>query len=298
MPPPPPPPPLRAQPNGAPQPPPPPPAQNRASSTQPGFTSAPPPPASPAYEYEYPKPKSYEPYGEIQTTTSGIAHRRSTDGQYQTTASTFAYGVGTPSSYVVAPSSYGTPKPPPQQEKGLSATAEARQYSHNTASLFFLLPTLASILWWHESPVIIQIFLFVVLFLYGLDLINARDAMAVAIWIAALVLTMASGFGTLLQVDDADADGSTMILFLARLAVEGMLFCSMVSDMRFITLFLETFQLRLLTFEITHSPVGVHFNSIGWTKTSPQLQQAWKSLYIHSFHQCRRRFFPIISLGC
>jgi hypothetical protein len=227
MPPPPPPPPPRAQPNGATQPPPPPP-QDPASSTQRSFTSAPLPPALPAY----PKPKSYEAYGEIQTTTSGIAHRRSTEGKYQPNSSNFAYGVGKSSSYVLAPSSYGTPQPPPQQEKGLSATiAEAQQYRHNAASLLLLIPTLASILWWHESPVIIHIFLFVVLFLYGLDLINARDAMAVAIWIAALILTMASGFSTLLQVDDADADGSTMILFLVRLAVEGMFFCSMVSDM-------------------------------------------------------------------
>ena len=140
-------------------------------------------------------------------------------------------------------------------------------------------------MWWHESPVIIQIFLFIVLFLYGLDLINAKDALAVAVWIAALVLTMASGFGTLLQVDDADADGSTMILFLVRLAVEGMLFCSMVSNIQFIIIWsLRMVQAVLLTFETTRSPVGVYFNSVGFTQKSLLLLQVWKRLYIPWFH--------------
>jgi hypothetical protein len=49
------------------------------------------------------------------------------------------------------------------------------------------------------------------------------------VWIAALVFTMSSGFATLLTIDDLEANGSTMILFLSRLAVEGMLYCSWVS---------------------------------------------------------------------
>jgi hypothetical protein len=49
------------------------------------------------------------------------------------------------------------------------------------------------------------------------------------VWIAALVFTMSSGFATLLTIDDLEANGSTMVLFLSRLAVEGMLYCSWVS---------------------------------------------------------------------
>ena len=66
------------------------------------------------------------------------------------------------------------------------------------------------------------------LILYALDLINSRDAVAVCLWIAALILTMASGFGMLLQVDDAEATGASSIFYLLRLAVDGMLFCAMV----------------------------------------------------------------------
>jgi asparagine N-glycosylation enzyme membrane subunit Stt3 len=85
------------------------------------------------------------------------------------------------------------------------------------------------VLWWHESPVVLQTLLVLALILYALDLINARDSLTVVSWISALVLTMLSGLGTLLQVDDSDASGGVMILHLVRLAVEGSLFCLMVS---------------------------------------------------------------------
>jgi hypothetical protein len=71
--------------------------------------------------------------------------------------------------------------------------------------------------------------MFVMLVIYLLDLINARDGVCVGVWIGSLVLTMVSGFMTLLEVDDAEASGSAMILYLLRLAVEGMSFCSWVS---------------------------------------------------------------------
>jgi hypothetical protein len=64
---------------------------------------------------------------------------------------------------------------------------------------------------------------------------NTRDALAVGVWIGAFVLTMASGFGTLLLVDDADASGGAMILFLLRLSVEGMQFCAIVSTVTYQT---------------------------------------------------------------
>ena len=228
----PPPPPPRAQSNvnQVPPPPPPPPPEQEEPRQKASTPQTPPPRQTSSV---YPQLRSYEPYGEIQTPTTGISQRHTTEWQSQTSSSNYVYGGGASSSYTVPSSSYGIPKTS-ESQKRLSATSEsspALQYRHNFASAFFLLPTLISILWWHESPVIIQIFLFVILLLYGLDLINARDGLAVAVWIAALVLTMASGFGTLLQVDDADADGSTMILFLVRLAVEGMLFCSVVSSM-------------------------------------------------------------------
>ena len=102
-------------------------------------------------------------------------------------------------------------------------------YAHNAASLSFLVPALASILWWHDSIIVLQIFLFVVLGLYALDLMNSRDGIAMGVWIGALVMTIASGYGTLLQVDDADAPGVPMIRFLLQLSVEGMIFCAWVS---------------------------------------------------------------------
>lgn len=102
----------------------------------------------------------------------------------------------------------------------------APHYSHNVAALLFLVPTLASILWWHDSIIVLQIFLFIALGLYALDLLNSRDIIAVGVWIGALSMTIASGYGTLLQVDDASATGVSMIKFLLQLSVEGMSFCT------------------------------------------------------------------------
>ena len=102
-------------------------------------------------------------------------------------------------------------------------------YAHNAASLSFLVPALASILWWHDSIIVLQIFLFVVLGLYALDLMNSRDGIAMGVWIGALVMTIASGYGTLLQMDDAEAPGVPMIRSLLELSVEGMIFCAWVS---------------------------------------------------------------------
>lgn len=97
---------------------------------------------------------------------------------------------------------------------------------NSTATLSFMLPSLLSILWFHESAIVVQCFLFGVLILYGLDLVNARDGLTVGVWIVALLLTMASGFGTLLQVDDTDATGGAMLGYMMQLAVEGMLYCA------------------------------------------------------------------------
>ena len=104
------------------------------------------------------------------------------------------------------------------------------QYAHNAASLSFLVPALASVLWWHDSIIVLQVFLFVALGLYALDLSNSRDGIALGVWIGALIMTIASGYGTLLQVDDAGIADISMIGFLLQLAVEGMLFCAWVSE--------------------------------------------------------------------
>jgi hypothetical protein len=112
-----------------------------------------------------------------------------------------------------------------------AAAGTNHNYSHNAASLPFLIPTLLSILWYHdESPLVLQVTIFVILVVYLLDLINARDGLCISVWVGALIITMFSGFMTLLEIDDADATGKTMLLYLSRLSVEGMHFCSWVSS--------------------------------------------------------------------
>ena len=113
-----------------------------------------------------------------------------------------------------------------RRSKGQSKQPGQPQYAHNTGALSLLLPSLASILWWHDSIVVLQIFLFVALGLYALDLINSRDGVAVGVWIGALSMTIASAYGTLLQADDLNASGMSTINFLLQLAVEGMSFCT------------------------------------------------------------------------
>ena len=208
------------------------------------FSAASPPPPSNVYA----APKSYEPYGEVAvaatSSSSGISHRRSVnDGQTLGNSPGYSYGGGggaaaaaNTNRYAMPPSSYGKPKSPAVGEKRLFSGNQQDnnnlQYRYNTASMFALCTTLFSILWWHESPAVIQIFLFVALVLYGLDLMNSRDTLTVGVWIAALVLSVTSGIGTLLLVDDNDAVGGNMVLFLLQLGVESMFFCSMVSVYR------------------------------------------------------------------
>lgn len=102
---------------------------------------------------------------------------------------------------------------------------------NSAATLSFLIPSVASILWFHDSATIVQCFLSASLILYALDLIDSKDGLAVGVWIVAFLLTMASGFGMLLQVDDADATGGAMLGYMAQLAVEGVLYCSWVRTM-------------------------------------------------------------------
>eukprot|EP00980_Cylindrotheca_fusiformis_P021365 scaffold8240_cov133-Cylindrotheca_fusiformis.AAC.10 len=203
-------------------PPPPPPPRNHGagrsslhSSTQ--ATFIPPPPAAPKSQ------EQHEPYGQVNASFSGISHRRTNaEATSMRPPTNFSYGAGSSSSYAIPPSAYG--KPSRTEKKTPMVNGKPLQYRYNAESLFALGATLSSILWWHESPIIIQIFLFVALILYGLDLVNSRDALAVAVWVAAFVLTIASGIGTLLLVDDADASGVSMIVFLLQLAVEGVFF--------------------------------------------------------------------------
>ncbi len=175
-----------------------------------GFSAAPSAPQAPS-------PQSYEPYGKVSvpaSSYSGVSYRNTGFNQQNQ-------------------SSYVLPSKPRddniRRSKGQSKMSGQPHYSHNTAALSLLLPSLASILWWHDSIIVLQIFLFVALGLYALDLINSRDGVAVGVWIGALSMTIASAYGTLLQADDLNASGMSMINFLLQLAVEGMSFCTWVS---------------------------------------------------------------------
>jgi hypothetical protein len=239
MPPPPPPPPRRGATNGStsslnsrPGPPPPPqrfPAPQTATSRPPSYptsySAVPPPPP--------PRPP-YEPYGEVPSSTidnSTSAHRRHVATSSTAPPSAYSnYGNQTISSAYHTPSSYPIPIPiKPVLAAKNGNEPPLLQYQHNGTIACFLLPSLVSVLWWHESPVVLQTLLILGLLLYALDLMNARDSLMVTSWISALVLTMLSGISTLLQVDDSEASGGEMILYLIRLAVEGCLFCLLVS---------------------------------------------------------------------
>jgi hypothetical protein len=189
----------------------------------------PPPPLRPSYgstsSLNASRPQTYvEPYGKIQIPSSsyssgGMSQRNTSSEQHYQQQSTPSY---------VLPQTPRTDVTKRRKSSSMDIQS-ASHYDHNVASLSFLLPALASVLWWHDSIIIVQIFLFVVLVLYTLDLINSRDGVAIGVWIGALGMTIGSGYGTLLQVDDNDVSGGTMILFLLQLAVEGMMFCSWVS---------------------------------------------------------------------
>ena len=185
-------------------PPPPPPRPSQAAAPMKRQNYGAPPPAPQAPQ------QVYEPYGKVQipaSSYSGMSQRNHQNSQ----------------------SSYVLPSTPTEKRR---ATGSSSTYAHNAATLSFLVPTLASVLWWHESILVLQIFLFIGLGLYALDLMNSRDGVAVGVWIAALDMTIASGCGTLLQVDDSEATSSSTINFLLQFTVEGMSFCSWVSGIR------------------------------------------------------------------
>jgi hypothetical protein len=117
-----------------------------------------------------------------------------------------------------------------QPERQLSTgPTEELQYEHNTTALAFLVPSLISILWWHESAILVQTLLVLGLILYGLDMVNARDAMAAMTWVSAFIMTIVCGFATFFQVDELDAKGIAMLFYVLVLAVEGIFFCTLVS---------------------------------------------------------------------
>jgi hypothetical protein len=198
------------------------------------MTTLPAPPAVASnHSYSAPVARSYEPYGEVpvpSSTTTGVAQRRTNEQMtaVSTTPSTYMYGGASPSSYGSPPPSTYTLSSKDKQQPQASTAPTFTQYQQNWTALLFLVPTLLSILWWHESAWVIQVFLFVVLTVYAMDLINTRDGTITCIWIGVLVFTMASGFGTLLQVDDAEATGGNLIFYMLRLSTEGILFCAMV----------------------------------------------------------------------
>lgn len=235
--------------------------------------------AAPAQTAIPPKPKEREPYGQVNSTFGTVAQRRSTSNSATKldSAPTYGYGAGTSNSYVVPPSSYA--KPQPQATKRPSVALDAPLlYRHGSQSLTSLCVTFASLLWWHESAVIIQIFAFVGLILYGLDLCNARDSLAVSVWVAAFVLTMASGVGSLLLVDDADAVGVNMLIYLLQLLVEGVLFFSMVRD------FTRSFGMDFKCFSFSclqYRPAGLPYSSNGCIPICRLWRSAWSDPFIH-----------------
>lgn len=232
---------VRSRPSAPPRPPPPPKRGSQQSYPAPPPPRPPPPPQPSVYAAAPSSQRVHEAYGEVPaskpaTTSTTTTHRRNVPPTTSAAAAS-PYGAYGGASPYQAPSAYPAPKPlkvsptvtavQRAQDKEESSSS-SQQYQHNTIILSFLLPSLVSVLWWHESPVVLESVLILGLIIYAIDLMNARDALTVAVWISALLVTMVSGFCTLLMVDDADATGATMILYLVRLAVEGSLFCLLV----------------------------------------------------------------------
>lgn len=157
----------------------------------------------------------YEPYGKVQIPQSSYSSM-----SYRNTS------VDPPNR-----SSYVLPTTPSDKNRRANdkSRLSAPHYAHNAATLSFLVPSLASVLWYHDSIIVLQVFLFIGLGLYALDLMNSRDGVAVGVWIAALGMTIASGCGTLLKEDDSNVTSISFINFLLQFAVEGMSFCAWVS---------------------------------------------------------------------
>ena len=102
-------------------------------------------------------------------------------------------------------------------------------------------------------------------------MVNARDALAVVAWISALAMTMVSGFATLLQVDDSEATGGAMVLYLVRLAVEGLFFCTLVGDGMLIHQYFCLSVCFSIFFKFVRCrPAGSIFNFLGCTERFPR----------------------------
>ena len=186
-------------------------------------------------------PKSNEPYGAVGT---GMT-KRTTSSSIQNQTSTYSYGGSQPSAYAsrmtattTTPSSMTTipktaassnhPASSKNHHNSTDPTSKAQRIQNQRLGSGLAL-CFGSILWFHGDTLwVLQLCLILALILYAVDLMNLRDVTLSLVWIFSVVFTMASGFATLLQVDDADATGSHMLFYLLRLTVEGLLFLSMV----------------------------------------------------------------------
>jgi len=173
----------------------------------------PPPPAYSSYNSGS-APASKEAYGSVsysysvpQQQTPQQTRRRQTDatptpsyyhqnpGPPPTaTTTTTSTGMYPPSSYSPSPIPQQTQQQQQQQSKATTFT-----YQHNVSVLFFLSPVLA-ILWFHPSAYPLQVFLFVVLALYGVDLANDRDLTVVGIWIAFCMVSATNAWTTFMEI--------------------------------------------------------------------------------------------------
>jgi len=132
--------------------------------------------------------------------------------------------------------SYGEPTEVPTtayvvQDEASSEFCSTGTSHRHFASAVWVISAIFSIMCGRMLPSAFQLLLYLTLLGYSLDLANARDALVVGLWLSAIFLTVASSSHSLLQGDDSDTNSGSMVLVLAQLSVEGMVFCASVGEL-------------------------------------------------------------------
>jgi hypothetical protein len=250
---------------------------------------------------------SNEPYGEVisTTTTNTLTHRSEAKRHVQ--PPTFSsYG-----SDGVSSSSYGGHATTSSYGGGTagSTTAgamnffknNALEYKHNRVSLVFLVPPLVLLFWSFESPYPLQTLIFLTLALYGMDMANARELLAVFLWVCAAILTMVTGWFLLLETpDDADTGLATLSI-IVRTTGHCFLFLSLVRCSSDYIIQYDQLAFPRRTMMLTHflqrlnRRLGAPCNFNGFTRMHQHGRSPWNAWFMPCCLSLRRRLLHLNS---
>ena len=205
------------------------------------YHSTPPPPPPPPRPEAGPQPTpnyavSSEPYGAVHvpmTPSQPVTQRR----PHVTTP--LAPPPPRVSPYVLRQPEYTVSGSSLSNQSSKTSTTKKKVYQHNGLMTVYLGIPFSLFLLSHVSQTPLQVFLYVGLVIYASDLANLKEWTLSAFWVGWFVMTVTNLWTTLLEMEDGNSPGGSMLVTLLRIFVESLLFLCMVSTKQFVLLWVQ-----------------------------------------------------------